>query len=403
MTTLFGSLATGISGIGSSVPAHHRPTVRDELMWRWKQQFLRRPFNLKLRSGRFAAHSVLLPASWTPDKGTLLPLGEVRHLVMARRLNKGMGAVLPGGHRVPFWVPLLELTPYVSRTVHHPIVIGGSAGLRAQFDLALTPRRGIAPGLVLPRANTRLLEAALNMEEALIDAATGRRYSSGPPLLPTYLAAFEKGPEGAGGHEVVEETRAAVQLTLQVLAGNGVLPEGLISPGGVVLDVTEEEGWRVVSFVTNGDGPRKVVSRFLPPSAILQPFVTTGTEIERGTRIAYYATPRHYPSWRAVQDGVLKYAAHDVLSDVVRSLDVESGGHVFRDVRLCPAAVRTRRHAAIFEDVQDMLDQDGIPKIHTSPYAALFTEFTQNGATFRADVWSRQAESCFAAIHPECL
>jgi hypothetical protein len=325
----------------------------------------------------------------------------VRHLVMARRLNKGMGSVLASGQRVPFWIPFLELTAWVTRSGPHPIMIGGTAGLRGQFDLAHQPRPGIAPGLVLPRSNARQLEAALNMEEAIVTATVGRRRSEGPPPLPTYLAAFVKGAEGAGGHETVEETRTAIQLTLDVLSGNGFVPEGLSSPGGVVLDIENEDGWSIVNFVTQHDGNRRLVSRFLPPSSILEHFVAPGAAIERGARIAHYATPRRYPSWRAVEDEVLRGTAHDVLSDVVRTLDVESFGYVFRDVRLCPGAVRQRRHAAVFEDVRELLDANGFPLICTAPYDALFTEFTQNGATFRADIWGQHEATCFAEVTSE--
>ena len=85
MTAPFGPLTIGSVGY----PAPGRPGVRDELMWRWKQQFLHRPFPLRLRSGRFAAHTVLLPEGWSPEQGTVLPIGEVRHLVLARRLHFG--------------------------------------------------------------------------------------------------------------------------------------------------------------------------------------------------------------------------------------------------------------------------------------------------------------------------
>jgi hypothetical protein len=358
-------------------------------MWRWKQQFLRRPFNLKMRSGRFAAHTILLPEGWTPEQGTLLPIGDVRHLVLARRLSRGSTGATNSGPRAPFWAPLLELGAWVTQTGPHPIMIGGSAGLRAQYDMALQPRRGYAPGFVLPRAKAELLEAALDMEETLIGAVTGRERFFGPPALPNYYAAFAKGTDGPTGFETVEETRAAVQLTMEVLSGTGFLPEGLTSPGGAVIEVTEEEGWRIVSFATDDASGRKVVHRFFPPSALLEHFVVPGSVIEIGTRIGHYATPRRYPSWRSVKDDVLRDAAHDVLRDVVRSLDIEAGGYVLRDVRLCPGAVRARQYAAVYEDVRELLGKDGTPLIHAAPYDAVFAEFIQNGAVFRANVWGQ--------------
>lgn len=383
-----GQVAVGIQGIGTVVPV--RPGKpggdRDELVARWKNQVLGRSISVKTKSGNFAAYSLILPSGHNPADGYVFPIGDVKHVTLARRINKNN----KGKGGFPFFCPT---------SVYHAGVGGGSEDippigicrdtLEVCYDLSCQPggshKRGHANAI--PRTDRNLLGLALDMEEDMVACHLGidDKKPCELPIIPRYYAAFDKGKRPDA-----EECRQSIELVMDVLKGDeGIykyLPPSLSSPGGVVKEIkpVDDGALEIIFKTSTGED----VSRFILPMGMVEPYVQEGVEIAQGARIGHYATPRKYPSWKVVKNDILKQYALGVLDEIIASMDVEYPDHILRDVIYCPRSVLRREHKTVYEDVSQMVGENGRPIIQVSPYHPLFSEFVQNGCKVHFNIWN---------------
>lgn len=384
-----GQFATGLQGMGIAVPVQiGKPGGnRDELVVRWKNQVLGRSVVVKQKSGNFAAYSFILPEGRNPADGFIFPIGEVEHVTFARRINKHHGK---GKQGFPFYCPV---------STYYAGVGGGSENippigicrdtLMQTYDLSCQPGGSVKRGNMnaIPRGDRALLELALDMEEGMVACHIGDpNWKACPlPLVPRYYAAFQeaKVPDA-------EECRQSIDLVMDVLKGDeGIfkyLPPSLSSPGGVVKEIkpVDDGALEIIFKIATGE----LVSRFILPMGMVEPYVQEGAEIAQGARIGHYASPRKYPSWKVVKNEILKQYALGVLDEIISSTDVKYPDYVLRDVIYCPRSVLRREHKTVYEDVSQLVDDNGRPIIQVCPYSTLFAEFSQNGCRVHFNIWN---------------
>lgn len=404
-STLFGgTIAMGINGLGAVAPVRiGKPgSNRDDLVERWKSQILNRAASVRQKSGNLSAYSFIMPEGWAQEDGFILPIGDVTHVTLARRINRNYRRGTP---TFPFYCPVNSYYAATGRGYEGMPPIGICRDtLISSYDLSCQPggshKRGHANAV--PRQDRRLLETVLDMEEAMVMGHL--RESSIPlsniPELPRYYAVFDAVPGKDGekpAHPEVEESRHGIDLVMDVLMGEdgkfGYLPTGLASPGGKVTELEElDMGGTLIKFAAV-DGT--IHERFIPPMGIVEPYVQIGAEIDQGARIGHYATPRKYPSWGVVKRDVLKEYAMDIMEGIVASMDVVQPNQFIRDVIFCPRAVVNHKHSSVLEDVSHLMDDYGMPKVQVSPYTGLFSEFIQNGCKAVFNIWNPHVREAF--------